>query len=83
VDKILKGEKPADLPIDQSSRFEFEVNLTAKILGVEIPTASPLKWLNRLRCRLLAQRGHAAVVALCPLLGAERKTYAPTELFSF
>jgi hypothetical protein len=27
--------------------------------------------------------GHTAVVALCPLLGAERKTYAPIELFSF
>jgi hypothetical protein len=31
----------------------------------------------------MAQLGHAAVVALCPLLGAERKTYAPIELFSF
>ena len=40
VDKILKGEKPADLPIDQSSRFEFVVNMkTAKLLGVDIPTS--------------------------------------------
>jgi putative tryptophan/tyrosine transport system substrate-binding protein len=37
LDKILKGDKPADLPIDQSGRFEFVVNLKpAKMLGIEI-----------------------------------------------
>ncbi|MGB8242804.1 MAG: ABC transporter substrate binding protein [Pseudolabrys sp.] len=44
VDKILKGQKPADIPVEQPTKFDLVLNLTtAKVLGLDIREAFLLR----------------------------------------
>ena len=78
IDKILKGSKPADLPVEQASQYQLIVNLkTAKALGLTVPPAVLVVLRHEFRRRFpvargIAQQGHRGNARAMPAMRRRR-----------